>query len=150
MTRTLSSPRARWRPETSDGKPASYIRFVEFLAPAFGDDCAAVHYGDAVRQITREVEILLDEQNGQPAALAQQANDPRDFLDDARLDALGRLVEHKQARPRDQRAGDRKLLLLSARQIAAAPPQHRPQHRKHFENLIRQPALAARQHGEPG
>src|SRR4051812_34827554 len=101
ISRSASSPRARWSPEASDGKPASYIRFVELLARAVDDDRAAVHHGDAVRQIAGEVEILLDQQNGQPAALAQQANDARDFLDDARLDALGRLVEHEQARPHD-------------------------------------------------
>src|SRR3954452_13003451 len=121
ISRTCSSPRARWRPSLSDRKPASYIRLVEFVAPSFDDDRAAIHHGDAVRQIAREVEILLDQQNGQPAALAQQANDPRDFLDDARLDALGRLVEHEQTRPHYQRACDRQLLLLSSRQIAAAP-----------------------------
>src|SRR3954471_3050920 len=117
ISRTSSLPRARWSPVTSDGKPASYIRFVEFVAPSFDDNRAAIHHGDMVRQIAREVEILLDQQNGQPAALAQQANDPRDLLDYARLDTLGRLVEHEQTRPHDQRAGDRQLLLLPARQI---------------------------------
>ena len=36
-----------------------------------------------------------------------------------------------------QRAADRQLLLLAARKIAAAPPQHLLQHREHLEDVLR-------------
>ena len=80
----------------------------------------------------------------------QQRDNPADILDDARLDALGRFVQHQQARLHHQRPRDGELLLLAARQIAAAPAQHRLQHRKQVEDVVRHPTLAARQDGEPG
>jgi hypothetical protein len=52
-----------------------------------------------------------------------------------RLDALGRFVEQQDLRARAQRASDRQLLLLPARQVAAAPVLHLEQHGKHFVDL---------------
>ena len=51
----------------------------------------------------------------------QLADRALDVLDDRRLNALGRLVEDQQPRSHRQRAADRELLLLAAREIAAAP-----------------------------
>ena len=56
-----------------------------------------------------------------------------DLLDDVGLDALGRLVQQQDAGPRDQRAGDGELLLLAAREIAAASVAHVLQHRKQLQ-----------------
>ena len=56
-----------------------------------------------------------------PACVAQIADGAADILDDRRLDAFGRLVEHQQLRPHDQRAADGELLLLAAGEVAAAP-----------------------------
>ena len=61
---------------------------------------------------------------------ASGADHPLDSLDDRGLDALGRLVENQQARPGHKGAGDGQLLLLAARQIAAAAVQHVLQHRE--------------------
>ena len=65
-----------------------------------------------------------------PACVAQIADGAADILDDRRLDAFGRLVEHQQLRPHHQRAADGQLLLLAAGQVAAAPRQHLLQHRE--------------------
>ena len=45
---------------------------------------------------------------------------PRDILDDRRLDAFGRLVEQQDLRIARERARDRELLLLAAGKISAA------------------------------
>jgi hypothetical protein len=76
------------------------------------------------------------------------------------LNAFRRLIEYQQARPRDQGAGNRQLLLLAAGEVAAAAMQHVFQHRKQGEDLIRDVAQVWRQrrktgfevlkHGEPG
>ena len=52
--------------------------------------------------------------------LADLVQQPRDVLDDRGLDAFGRLVEQQHLRIAGERARDRELLLLAARQIAAA------------------------------
>ena len=66
-------------------------------------------------------EILLDEQDGDLALGAQIGDGAADILDDRGLDALGRLVEHEEPRPRDEGAADGELLLLAAGEVAAAP-----------------------------
>jgi len=75
------------------------------------------------------------------------------------LNAFRRLIEYQQARPRDQGAGDRQLL-LAAGEVAVAAMQDVFQHRKQGEDLIRDVVQVWRQrrkagfevlkHGEPG
>ena len=98
----------------------------------------------AVGEIAGELEILLDQQDGHVALLAKIVDGAADVLDDRGLDAFGRLVENQQARAHDQRAADRELLLLAAGEIAAAPPQHRFQHREQREDLVVDLTLVAR------
>ena len=82
--------------------------------------------------------------------LAQMDERAADVLDDRGLDALGRLVEHEQLRPGHQRPGDGELLLLAAREVAAAPPQHVVEHGKEREDLVVDDALVARARREAG
>ena len=110
---------------------------IEGLARARHHDLAAVHHGEVVGQLVGEVEILLDQQDRHVAALAQEDDGAADVLDDRGLDAFGRLVEHQELGPHGERAADRELLLLAARQVAAAPAQHRLQHREELEHLVR-------------
>ena len=56
----------------------------------------------------------------------------------------------RSLRLRHQRAGDGELLLLPAREIAAAAPQHVAQHREEREDLVGDAPLAARQRREAG
>src|SRR5271169_6444424 len=94
---------------------------VEIVAVAGIDDGAAVHDGEMVAEFAGKVEILLDQHDGDLAERAQIDDGTADILDDRRLDAFGRLVEQEEPRPHHQRTADGKLLLLAARQIAAAP-----------------------------
>src|ERR1700738_5130090 len=105
-------------------------RLVHVGLAAGVDDGTAVHDGKIVAELAREVEILLDQHDRDLAEVAQIGDGPADVLDDRRLDALGRLVEQEHARPHDERAADGELLLLAAREVAAAPAQHVAEHRK--------------------
>jgi hypothetical protein len=58
-----------------------------------------------------------------------------DLLNDRRLYAFSGLVKNQQLWFCQQRPSDGELLLLSAGQIAAAPPAHFLQHGKHVINL---------------
>ena len=51
--------------------------------------------------------------------------------------ALGRLVQDQQLGPGRQRPGNRQLLLLAARQVAATPVKHLLEHREQLEQLGR-------------
>src|SRR5690606_25683893 len=73
----------------------------------------------------------------------EQADDALYVLDDRRLDALGRLVEDEQPGAGRERASDRELLLLAAREVAAPPAQHGVQDREELEQLVRDAAGAA-------
>jgi CO/xanthine dehydrogenase Mo-binding subunit/aerobic-type carbon monoxide dehydrogenase small subunit (CoxS/CutS family) len=99
------------------------------------------------RGVEREPDVLLHQQHRQPTALGQREDRPLDLRDHRRLDALGRLVEDQQPRLGDQRAGDRELLALPAREQAGPPLQQVAQHREQVERLVdeRRPvALAVR------
>ena len=90
----------------------------------------------------RERQLLLDQQDGDVALLAQALDDVADLLHDVGLDALGRLVEKSSFGSQRQRAADRELLLLAAREVAAAAVQHLLQHREQLEDVARDLALA--------
>ena len=63
---------------------------------------------------------------------------------------FGRLVEQQQPRPHHQRPADRELLLLAAREVAAAPPEHVVEHRKQREHVVRDRAVLALERREAG
>src|SRR4051794_39233253 len=115
----------------------------EIVAVALLDDLAALPQDEPVCQLAGELEILLDQQDRHAALVAQIGDGPADILDDRRLNSLGGLVEHQQARAGDESAGDRQLLLLTARQIAASAVKHRLQNREEFEDVGGDCALAA-------
>ncbi|QTK80690.1 hypothetical protein AT6N2_C3204 [Agrobacterium tumefaciens] len=121
------------------------FRRIQRFGQPLMHDLAAVHDVDVVGKFAAEIQILLDQQDRHAGGIAQIFNRTADILDDRRLNALGRLVEHKDFRPRDQRPADGKLLLLTAGEIAAAARQHGLQHRKQAENIIRDEPLLARQ-----
>src|SRR3954451_6132108 len=111
---------------------------------------AAIHHGKTVAEFAGKVEILFDQHDGDVAEVAQIGDGAADVLDDRGLDAFGRLVEQQQFWPHHQRAADRELLLLAPGEIAAAPAQHRLQHRKQREHVVRNVAVVALQGAEPG
>src|SRR5688572_25657522 len=106
---------------------------------------AALHHQVLVGERAGEVVVLLDQQDRHLAGRGERADRALDLLDDRRLDALGRLVEDQQARLHRQRAADGELLLLPARQVAAAAPEHALQHREHLEDARRDGGRAHQQ-----
>src|SRR5688572_8148458 len=106
---------------------------------------AALHHQVLVGERAGEVVVLLDQQDRHLAGRGERADRALDLLDDRRLDALGRLVEDQQARLHRQRAADGELLLLPARQVAAATPEHALQHREHLEDARRDTGRAHQQ-----
>ncbi len=105
------------------------------LAPA-STTAAPVHHGETVGEVAGELEILFDEHDRHVAAAAQVVDGAADVLDDGGLDALRRFVEDQQLRPGHQGAADGELLLLPARQVAAAPVHHALQHGEELEHLL--------------
>ena len=65
---------------------------MQFGGVAGAHDPAGVEDDEPVGQPDRDVEILLDEEHGQPGGV-QAGDGLLDLLDDRRLDALGGLVE---------------------------------------------------------
>src|ERR1043166_930083 len=105
-------------------------RLVHIGPAARVNDGAAVHDGKMVAEFAREVEILLDQHDRDLPQVAQISDGAADVLDDRRLDAFGRFIEQEHARPHDECASDGELLLLAAREVAAAPAQHVAEHRE--------------------
>ena len=110
------------------GKPSNRQVLVNDLVVqvrdgTVGDDDAFLHDVKRVGERHGEIEALLHEEDGHAPLLLQPADGLADFFDDGGLDAFGRLVEDQEARAEGERAANRQLLLLAARQIAAAPPQ---------------------------
>src|ERR671927_218134 len=76
-------PSARWRSgaTVSERKTLAYIVPLEGGAVPGLDDLAAFHNDEAVGELTRELKILLDEQDGDVTPLAQVGNGAADVLD---------------------------------------------------------------------
>src|SRR5215470_7585463 len=83
---------------------------------------AALHDQDAVGDVEHEAQHLLADDDAEIADAANVAQQAADVADYRGLDALGRLVEKEHLRIAGERARDRELLLLAARQVAATPP----------------------------
>ena len=97
-----------------------------------------------------KVEILFDQNDRHAALPAQMGNHPANLLDDVGLDALGRLVQKQNLGAHDHGPGDRELLLLAARQIAAAAVQELFQDREQVIDLVRHPVFGFGQQGKGG
>ena len=83
-------------------------------------DAAVDHDGDVLRHRGRDADVLLDDEDGDLALLAEPHQHVLDLGDDDRREALGRLVHDQEARIGQQRARDRQHLLLAAGELAAA------------------------------
>src|SRR5215472_1403639 len=138
------------RYECSDHKVTTDIGLHHVPGETRQYHLATVHDHIGVSERPRELEVLLDQQDRHVAECCEVADHALDLLDDRGLNAFGRLVQHQELRFRDEGPGDRELLLLSARQVAAAAPQHVAKHRKQAEDLVGDAPLRARQGGKPG
>ena len=77
----------------SDRQETSNRRLIDMLANVGMHDPAAFHHEDAVGDIENETQHLLADDDTKIADTADVAQQPRNILDDRRLDALGRLVQ---------------------------------------------------------
>ncbi len=82
------------------------------------------------------MDVLLDEEDGEPALGAQPPDQLEDEPDELWRQAERRLVEEEQARPRHQRARDRELLLFAARERACRRVQPLREHGEELEELL--------------
>src|SRR5258707_11888563 len=103
-----------------------------------------------VAELAGKVGLRLHQHDRHLAETAQVRDGAADVLGERGLDAFGRLGEQKQARPHDEGAADRELLLLAAREIAAAPAQHAAEHGKQREYHLRNGAVIAPERRKPG
>src|SRR5690606_29594793 len=100
------------------------LRLVEKIGRReLAADPPALKHQHPVRQVGDKVEILLDQQNGKTARAAKLQEGLGNLLDNRGLDPLGRLIEQQKLRIRHQAAGERKKLLLPARERAAVAVQ---------------------------
>src|SRR5260370_24558244 len=98
-------------------------------------DHAFLNDEDPLRERGDEVEVLLDQDHGEAAVVAQPLQDLDNLLDDRGLDALGRLVEKNQTRFAAKAARDRQQLLLAAGKRAAGPIEQRLEAGKFLQHL---------------
>ena len=96
----------------------------------------------AVGERDRALRALLDEQHRE-AALADRGERVEDDVDDARREPERRLVEEQDVGLRDERARDRELLLLAARERARAPPAELVDDREQLVDALERVAVAA-------
>src|SRR6266540_1076952 len=108
----------------------------------------AVEDAERQRHPARERELLLDQQHGY-ALLGEAHDDVADLGNDVGLDTLGGLVQDQQLGVERQRAPHRQLLLLPARQVAAAPAEHVLERREQIEHPLRDLARGRAAPAEP-
>src|SRR5690242_5627010 len=106
---------------------------AELLDAATRRHPAAFQNAEALREPSRERQLLLDQKHGDVPLRSQLLHDIADLMHDVGLDAFGRLVQEQQLRIARERAAERELLLLAARKIAAAALQHLAQRREQLE-----------------
>jgi hypothetical protein len=101
------------------------------------DDGAVLHHDHPVGDVEGEAQDLLGHDDGEAARVADRLQRPAHLADDRGLDALGGLVEEQDLRAAGERPRDGELLLLPAREVAAAPSLHLQQDREHVVEILR-------------
>src|SRR6056297_3050581 len=126
----------------SDREMTADIFFIHLLPRPGQYDLSAIHHGVIVREITRELEVLLDEDDRHFPLVPQIIYDTRNIFDDRGLNAFGRLIQNQQGRACNESPPDRQLLLLTTGEIPASTVQHILQYGKELADFIRHEALA--------
>jgi DNA-binding NarL/FixJ family response regulator len=110
-------------------------------------DAPRAHDVGPVGERDRARDVLLHEQDGH-TVLSDLADRLEEAIDELRSKSQRRLVEQEQPRLREQRAGDRQLLLLASGQRARRPPERFPEDREAPEHVLehgrRSPPIGAR------
>src|SRR6266508_2569772 len=90
---------------------------------------------EVARDAPGEAQLLLHQKQGDARCAVEREQDVADLVHEIRLNAFGGLVQNQQRRLEHQRPPNRELLLLPAREIAAAAMAHLLQHRKQIVDL---------------
>ncbi|GCC42075.1 hypothetical protein chiPu_0026433, partial [Chiloscyllium punctatum] len=111
-------------------------------------DPAIDHDGDVARYRRRHADVLLDDQDGDVAFIAEAQQHIFDLCNDHRRKPLGRLVHDQQMRVGEQRARDREHLLLAAGELVAAIVLALGEAREDVVDALDGPGAAAQAAGE--
>src|SRR6185295_5973202 len=87
---------------------------AQLIGAALMDDPPLLHHHAPAGGVQREVDVLLDQQHGEPGLARQGPDQRREVVDHVQLNTLGRLVEQHDRRSRRERPDDGELLLLPA------------------------------------
>src|SRR5882762_8682250 len=98
---------------------------TEIVRLHFPGDRAFLNDENPLRECGDEVEILLDQDHGEAALLAQPLQGLDNLVDDRGLNTLRRLVEKDKPRLAAKTARDRQQLLLAAGQCTAGTIEKR-------------------------
>src|SRR3954453_12464760 len=104
-----------WIYELDREVTAHRLAVVQLFRSHFGDDPALVHDVAVPGHGPDHLQVLLHEHDGDARGAVEFDDDPRDFLDDVRLDALRWFIQQDQRGAPDHPPADGELLLLAAR-----------------------------------
>src|SRR5882672_5411638 len=107
----------------------------KLLAGAAHDDAPVLQHIGAARDLEREGDVLLDQEDGE-AALVQDADGMQYLLHDQRREAERGLVEHDQLGVAHQAAADGEHLLLAAGERAGELVAALAEAREHGEDVL--------------
>src|SRR6266481_704506 len=116
--------------------PEHQVAVEEGLAAALGHDAPGLEHVAPLGGGERGGHVLLHQQHGEALLAVEHLQHVEDRVHDARHDAQARLVEHQEARPRHEGAGDREHLALAAGKGAGPLVHPLPQHREEAEDPL--------------
>ena len=95
------------------------------------------HDVDSSRDVERDGELLLDQQDGHSDLTVELENDVTNFENDIALNTYSSIDKDEQLAVEHDRPSDGQLLLLSTREVAASPFEQLLQDREQIEHLRR-------------
>ena len=115
--------------------------FVKLGSVSLSHEAASVHNVKGMSELTHEVGVLLDQQDGHAILVRQLADDLPDLGNYVGLDAFGRLVQNEELGLGNESPGNGKLLLLPTGQVPTLASSHLEQHRERLVDVVGNPAL---------
>ena len=130
-----------------EGDGIRVLRLLEdLLDGAHLDHRAEIHHGNAVREVANDIEVMADEEVGEPLLLAQLSEKIEHLALDGDVERGDWLVEHDELRIDGERASDADALSLAARKlvrIARGIVWIEPNKVEHFAHALAASVLVA-------
>jgi hypothetical protein len=120
---------------TEEDRAGNVVALEELGRFALETDGALLYENGSAAELARDVEALLDENDGDPGRV-DLADDFEELLDDDRREAEGELIDAQHGRLQQDRPGQPELLLLAARQAPGWLPKAFTEPREEVENLL--------------